>query len=43
MEADRSFDNPLARASENHLELLYQRCKDYTTFAGWVSSPVALT
>src|ERR1017187_6599699 len=37
MEPDRSFDNPLARVAENHLEVLYQRCKGYTISAGKVS------
>jgi hypothetical protein len=39
MEAVRSFDNPLARASENHLGVLYQRCKGYTISAGRVNFP----
>src|ERR1039457_1648432 len=34
MEAVRSFDNPLARASENHLGVLYQCCKGDTISAG---------
>ena len=27
MEGTRTFDNPLARAVQNHLQILYQQCK----------------